>query len=305
MKYQSFPRLEKKISSIIFGSHRFLSTYYNPNRDSENVEALYTALERGINVVHSSFEYAAQDRLASFLANRPEGKSVYHFIKNKWGKDVHSAQDQRDFIDQQLSVLKTERIDILQIRDQQWENYEKCLEYAVPLRDEGKIGAIICFVYNVEQGMKALADDRVDGLAGYYNSRAYQLGGLIPHLVKSKKPFIPYQPIQEGLFSDHRKDWESLPEDDRFKNEHGKREFEYRDRLAGLMGGTPQSWTQFAVRFGLSTPGAVSLVTAMNSPEQVDKVLEYSDSDPLSADLFEKLYSLYDEFGPAYSTNDV
>ncbi len=74
MNYREIGKTGLQVSEICFGPMRCSSV-----QDGE--KALDHAIDSGINVVHSSYEYQTIEQLGSYIAKHPKRHDLHHIIK--------------------------------------------------------------------------------------------------------------------------------------------------------------------------------------------------------------------------------
>src|SRR5690242_2716468 len=105
MKYRQLGALN--VSELFFGTMRYLRGPGGAAADMKVAEAtLDAALDAGINVIHSSFEYDAQEQTGEFLRGRRERNDLLHMIKCPTEADELTTTGFARWLDQQLSTLR-------------------------------------------------------------------------------------------------------------------------------------------------------------------------------------------------------
>ena len=136
MKYRIYGgNLGFKISALTFGTMRFAPNPHYPGADEATGRiALHQALDQGINLIHSSYEYGTQDFLRSVLKERSDRDNIHHIIKGpiehfkKW---IEKQTGFNTFINTQLKALDIDYIDILQLRSSTWEVVDPQIDFAL------------------------------------------------------------------------------------------------------------------------------------------------------------------------------
>ncbi len=165
MKFRQLGDL--KVSELFFGTMRYLRAPGGGAADMKVAEAtLDEALDSGINVIHSSFEYDAQEQTGEFLRGRAERQDLLHMVKCPTEANDLTLAGFGRWLDGQLTVLRAQRIAILQIRAGTWEEEAKIFDLAAPYLDSGKIMATSAFAYD---------DDFARGRGGWPRGFAFSL----------------------------------------------------------------------------------------------------------------------------------
>jgi aryl-alcohol dehydrogenase-like predicted oxidoreductase len=292
MKYREFGPL--RVSEIIFGAMRYLRGPEGQAADLKAAEAaLNEALDLGVNVVHSSYEYGSQETTGRFLQNRRNRQDLLHMVKSHKNAATMSAAEFGSWLDEQLRLLRAERIAILQVRGMTWEEERQICEVAQPFIAQGKITATAVFAYDDENARAALAGNLATGLAAYVNPMYLFAGGAYAMLARAGKKMIALQPLAEGALSDRRTTWDALPANDRLKTERGRIFLDHRARVAEVLGGPPASWVRFGMGLALGRKETAAVIVSMNTPEQVRSLAATLDAPPVDEATFLKLVDLF------------
>ncbi len=79
MRYRQFGKTDLRVSEVRFGTMRFAAK--EPGRDEASLNgmrALEEALERGVNCVHSSYEYGTRWATGEVMARYSKRDEVHH-----------------------------------------------------------------------------------------------------------------------------------------------------------------------------------------------------------------------------------
>jgi aryl-alcohol dehydrogenase-like predicted oxidoreductase len=292
MKYRAFGPLS--VSEVVFGAMRYMRAPKGAQPDARAAEAaLNEALDRGVNVVHSSYEYGSQEATGKFLAGRKDRDRLLHMVKTHKDAVGWTGEQFGRWIEEQLRLLHTERIAILQVRGMTWEDERRIFDVAAPFIAQGKVTTAAIFAYDADNARAALDDGRCTGLAAYINPMYLFAGDAFPMLASAGKKIFAFQPLAEGALSDSRTTWDALPAGDRLKNDRGRLFLEHRAKVAALLGGAPQSWLRFGLGLTLGRQETAGIVVSMNTPDQVRGLLDALDSPPVDDATFFKLVDLF------------
>ena len=312
MQLRRFGTTDLEVSPICFGPMRFAAKSGSDDEPSrEGRRALERALERGVNFVHSSYEYGTRWSLSKVLANHPRRHDIHHIIKvpvpdfDDGGR--FDAAKFRLRVEEALSELHTERIAVLQHLQRAQPNSDELRLPNVaaidePLRDtfetlrtEGKVGYLTSFPYTPGFAEAALATGTFSGLVAYYNAVEMEMARFFPTLERSGGGFLCIRPLLAGLLSDRRADRHTLPAGDRMRAPEWDGAYQrlavLRQRLA------PASLTRFAIRFALAHPIVASLIVGLNTVAQVDELIDAA-AEPAGRELFEQALAIFAELGP-------
>ncbi len=312
MQLRRFGDTDLEVSPICFGPMRFAAKDGTDDDASRaGRRALERALERGVNFVHSSYEYGTRWSMAKVLAGHPRRHDIHHVIKvpvpdfDDGGR--FDAAKFRLRVEEALTDLYTDRIAILQHLQRAQPNSdgkrlpdvaavdEPLREVFETLRAEGKVGCLTSFPYTPGFAEAALASGTFSGLVAYYNAVELEMARFFPALEQSGGGFLCIRPFLAGLLTDRRADRDALPAADRMREASWDAAYRrlaiLRERLQ------PASVTAFAIRFALAHPIVASLIVGLNTVEQVDEVIDAA-ADPASRSAFDEALAIFHESGP-------
>ena len=312
MQLRRFGTTELEVSPICFGPMRFAAKDGSDDDASRaGRRALERALERGVNFVHSSYEYGTRWSMAKVLAGHPRRHDIHHVIKvpvpdfDDGGR--FDAAKFRLRVEEALTDLHTDRIAVLQhLQRAQPNSDEKRLpdvaavdeplrEVFETLRAEGKVGYLTSFPYTPGFAAAALATGTFSGLVAYYNAVELEMAPFFPALERSGGGFLCIRPFLAGLLTDRRADRAALPAGDRMRDPSWDTAYRrlalLRERLQ------PASVTAFAIQFALAHPIVASLIVGLNTVEQVDEVIDAA-AEPAPRSAFDEALALFAEAGP-------
>ena len=119
MHYRKFGDTDLEVSEICFGPMRFAAKEAGEDDKSQTGQnALEHAIDRGVNFIHSSYEYKTRWSMSRVLKNHPKRHDLHHIIKvpdpdfDDGGK--FDAPKFRLRVEEALRDLHTEHIDVLQ-----------------------------------------------------------------------------------------------------------------------------------------------------------------------------------------------
>ena len=313
MEYRRFGSTDLEVSPICFGPMRFAAKGgADDERSRAGRLALERALERGVNFVHSSYEYGTRWSVGKVLAGHPRRHEIHHVIKvpvpdfDDGGR--FDAAKFRLRVEEALAELHTDRIAVIQHLQRAAPNSDELRVPAVEavdeplgetfetLRDEGKVGYLTSFPYTPAFAEAALATGTFSGLVAYYNVIEMEMARFFPALQRRGGGFLCIRPLLAGLLTDQRGNRGSLPDGDRMRAPEWDRAYE---RLALLRQElAPAALTRFAIRFALAHPVVTSLIVGLNTVAQVDQVLDAA-AEPLDRISFEQALAIFRQQGRA------
>ena len=302
-RYGTTPLL---VSPICFGPMRF--TERAPGDDPKSgagTRALERALERGVDFLHSSYEYGTRWAMEGVLKSHPKRAEIKHIIKVPVPdfKDANfSAGKFRQHIEEALRELHTDQIHVVQwlLRDDPNTDERRiariaaCLEPTLDifhtLRDEGKVGYLAPFPYTPSFARAILGTGRMEGMVAYYNLLEMEMYPFLDTLEAQGYGLICIRPFLEGMLTDARIAPAKTPEGDRARDPGWAPRYALLDKVRAVLGEEPPSWTDFALHFCLADPRVTSLVVGLNTEAQVDSVCDAVENIPFGPEVPRRVY---------------
>lgn len=314
MQYRKFGDTDLNVSEICFGPMRFASREPGDDPVSKaGIRALERALERGVNFIHSSYEYGTRWALGRVLKDHPRRPDLYHVIKmpvpNFDDGGVFSAEIFQTHIEEALRDLHTDCIHIVQHLQRNRPNtdevriadipatHEPMMEIFEKLRDEGKVGHLTTFPYTPGFADAALKTGDFKGMVAYYNVIEMEMAEFFDDLQAKGQGFLCIRPFMAGLLTDRRANRSKLPADDRNHDERWNEAYARLAIVKEAFGDAVDSWTTFAVKFALIHPVVSSLIIGLNTEEQVDQVLDAADGQYPDRRAFDLAQQIFREHG--------
>jgi aryl-alcohol dehydrogenase-like predicted oxidoreductase len=314
MQYRKFGNTELEVSEICFGPMRFAAKAPGEDAVSQTGQrALEHAIERGINFIHSSYEYNTRWAMSRVLKAHPKRHDLHHIIKvpvPDWDdKGKFDATKFRLRVEEALRDLHTEHIDVLQHlqRDRPNEDdlripniaatHEQLLECFTKLKEEGKVSYLTTFPYTPEFAENVMQTNVFSGMVAYYNPIEMEMAEFFSQMEVNGQGFFCIRPFMGGLLTDRRANRSQLPAGDRFQNARWDAAYKRLEALQAALDDEIGSWTDFAIKFSLCHPTVTSLIVGLNSIEQVDGVLDAVDGDYPDRAVFEKALSIFQQEG--------
>jgi aryl-alcohol dehydrogenase-like predicted oxidoreductase len=310
MQYRKFGNTDLEVSEICFGPMRFSAKEPSDDDASQQGQsALEHAIDRGVNFIHSSYEYKTRWSMSRVLKNHPKRHDLHHIIKvpdpdfDDDGK--FDADKFRLRVEEALRDLHTDRIDVLQHLQRARPNddhlripdidatNEAMLECFTQLKSEGKVGYLTTFPYTPGFATETLKSDIFSGMVAYYNPIEMEMAEFFPQMETKGQGFFCIRPFMGGLLTDRRANRSQLPADDRFQDASWDNAYQRLEMLQTALGAEVSSWTDFAIKFGLCHPIVTSLIVGLNSVAQVDGVLDAADGNYPDRSVFEKALEIF------------
>jgi len=170
MDKRSLDGTDLDFSVICYGPMRIAQDSSDPNL-AEHQRAMRTAIDRGVNFIHSSYEYGVRWMMHDVLIDHPARHDLLHVIKTPvpdWDDPEFSADKLERRIDEALQDLCTDRIALVywmwrcrphdeahrlplleKVHDTVIETFER-------LREKRKVDRVACFPYFPESAAAAM-----------------------------------------------------------------------------------------------------------------------------------------------------
>lgn len=314
MQYRKFGNTDLEVSEICFGPMRFSAKAPSADVISQTGQrALEHAIERGINFIHSSYEYNTRWAMSRVLKNHPKRHDLHHIIKvpvPDWDdKGIFDPTKFRLRIEEALRDLHTEHIDVLQHLQRDRPNdddlripniaatHEPLLECFTKLKEEGKVSYLTTFPYTPDFADNVIQTGVFNGMVAYYNPIEMEMAEFFSGMEARGQGFFCIRPFMGGLLTDHRANRSQLPADDRFQDNRWDSAYKRLEKLQAALGDVIGSWTDFAIKFSLCHPTVTSLIVGLNSVEQVDGVIDAANGEYPDRAVFEKALEIFRQEG--------
>ena len=288
MEYRNFGNTDLRVSTICYGTMRYASKSGEYDEQAKAGDtALREAIDRGVNFIHSSNEYGTRWLTGRVLESHPKRRELH---TDRIAVVQHL---QRGEVDRALGYCaegEPKRLsDFDSVTEPLTETFEK-------LRDRGKVGYLTSFPYTVGFAKRAVESGSFAGLVAYYNALETEMLDLFDEMKSEGMGFIGIRPFAAGLLTDRRAERSKLPGDDRMRSDEFERVYDQLDKLRESMSEQPHSWTDFAIRFSLSHPAITSTVVGINTPKQLEDVLQAADAPQVDAATVEAAHRICTDF---------
>lgn len=307
MQSRRYGNTDLYVSPICFGPMRFSEK--TPGSDDPKSDAgeraLRRALDRGVDFLHSSYEYGTRWAMESVLRDHPKRADIKHIIKvpvPDFKDAAFSADKFRMRIEEALRELHTDKIHVVQwlLRADPNDDAHRIpriaeclgptLDIFNTLRDEGKVGYLAPFPYTPGFARANLDTGLMEGLVAYYNLLEMEMYPFLDTLEAQGYGFICIRPFLEGMLTDARIDPSQTPEGDRARDPGWASRYALLAKARAALGFEPPSWTDFALQFCLADPRVTSLVVGLNTEAQVDSACDAVATIPFGPEVPRRVY---------------
>lgn len=276
------------VSVVCYGPMRVATSRDDPMYPQHD-RAMRAAIDRGVNFIHSSYEYGVRWLMHDVLKDHPQRHDLHHVIKvpvPDWDDDGFDPAKFEARIDTALSELCTDRIALVQwmwrcrphedaarlpllsrIVDDVEETFDR-------LRAKGKVAHLGCFPYFPGSAAAAMARPAQKVLIAYYNPLELEMSPVIDTLAQDGKGFLAIRPLFEGVLTDRYANQTLLPPEHRLRAEKYAGAFAQRDRIAAALPAARAGMTAFAIRFPLLSAHCASVIVGLNTEDQVHEICD-------------------------------
>lgn len=296
MIYNKLGKTGMTVSNLGFGASS-LGGVFHSIKESEAIEAVFTAVDNGINFIDVSPYYGhlkAETVLGKALKDIPRDKYYLSTKVGRYGKDGvntwdYSAERAQASVYESMERLNVDHIDLINVHDVEFTDLQKVAEETLPalveLRDKGVVGHVGITDLQPEN-LKWLVENTPDGtIETILNFCHYCLNDdlLLDYLdffEGREIGIINASPLSMGLLSQRgAPDWHPAPES---LKDACKRAVEYCDAK-----GYPVE--KLAVQYSTSlNPRIATTLFSSANPANVLKNISYV-NDPIDLELVAKV----------------
>ncbi len=295
MDYREIGKTGMKVSALSFGASS-LGSVFRATKESEAIEAVFTAVDNGINFIDVSpyyGHYKAETVLGKALRDIPRDNYYLSTKVGRYGKDGvntwdYSAKRAIESVDESMERLGIDHIDLINVHDIEFADLEMVVAETLPalveLREKGIVGHVGITDLQLENLKWVIEHSPAGNVESVLNFCHYTLNDdkLVDFLdfFESKGiGVINASPLSMGLLSQRGiPDWHpapaSLVEACRRAAEYCKKE------------GYPIE--KLAIQFSVANPRIASTLFSSANPENVLKNIHYVE-EPVDMALIDKV----------------
>lgn len=153
MIYNEIGKTGLKVSNLSFGASSLGGVFHNI-RETEGIEAVFTAIEKGMNFIDVSpyyGHYKAETVLGKALKDIPRDKYILSTKVGRYGKDGvntwdYSAQRATESVYESMERLNIDYIDLINVHDIEFADLNQIVNETLPalvaLREKGIVGHV-------------------------------------------------------------------------------------------------------------------------------------------------------------------
>lgn len=300
MEYREIGKTGIKVSNISFGASS-LGGVFHSLKEEAGIEAVYTAIDNGINFIDVSPYYGhlkAEIVLGKALKNLDRSRYYLSTKVGRYGKDGvnywdYSAKKARESVNESMDRLNVDYIDIINIHDIEFADLEQVCNETLPalveLRNEGVVGHVGITNLNLRHFRYVIEHVPAGTIDSVLSFCHYTLNddALVDYLdfFESKDiGIINASPYSMGLLTERGiPDWHPAPE---ALKRLSQKAIEF-CRSKGV------SIEQLAVSFSVHNPRIATTLFSTTNPENVLKTIRYANT-ALDHELLEEVQKIFE-----------
>jgi L-galactose dehydrogenase len=275
MEYRKLGNTGLEISIIGFGASP-LGNVFRTASPEEGINAVHLAIDRGINFFDVSPYYGltlAEERLGIALEGKRD-KIILATKCGRYGGDTFDFSAKRIFasIDESLTRLRTDHVDLFQAHDIEFVNLQQIIDEAVPAMrkvvEQGKARFVGITGYPLKALRHVAEAVPVDSILSYcrYNLMITDMDTVLTPFCKAHGiGLINASGLHMGIITERgAPDWHPAPA---AVKEAGK-------RIIEICKAHGADASEVALRYCFDHPGVASTLVGMSSPEHVERNLK-------------------------------
>ncbi len=300
MKYREIGKTGMKVSKISFGASS-LGGVFHSLKEETGIEAVYTAIDNGINFIDVSPYYGhlkAETVLGKALKNVDRGRYYLSTKVGRYGKDGvnywdYSAKKAKESVYESMERLNVDYIDLMNIHDIEFSDLEQVCNETLPalveLRSKGIIKHVGITNLNLRH-FKYVIDHVPAGTVEsvlsfcHYTLNDDALADYLDYFESKNIGVINASPYSMGLLTERGiPDWHPVPD---ALIRLSKKAIEY-CKSKGI------SIEQLAVGFSVNNPRIATTLFSTTNPENVLKTIRYANA-PLDMELVKEVQKIFE-----------
>ncbi|MCC8089578.1 MAG: aldo/keto reductase [Rikenellaceae bacterium] len=300
MKYREIGKTGMKVSHLSFGASS-LGGVFHSLKEETGMEAVYTAVENGINFIDVSPYYGhlkAEAVLGKALKNIDRKRYYLSTKIGRYGKNRinywdYSAKNARISVFKSMERLNVDYIDLTNIHDIEFSDLEQICTETLPalvdLRNEGIVKHIGITNLNLRH-FKYVIDHvpagTVESILSFchYTLNDDSLTGYLDYFESKNIGVINASPYSMGLLTERGAPaWHPAPE---ALKRLARKAVEF-CKSEGI------SIEQLAVAFSTSNPRIATTLFSTTNPDNVLKTIRYADG-PMDRDQIKKIQKIFE-----------
>lgn len=300
MEYREIGKTGMKVSNVSFGASS-LGGVFHPLKEKNGLEAVYTALDNGINFIDVSPYYGhlkAETVLGKALKNVERNRYYLSTKVGRYGKDGvncwdYSPRRATESVYESMERLNVDYVDLINIHDIEFSDLEQICQETLPalveLREKGTVRHIGITNLNLRH-FRYVIDHvpagTVESILSFchYTLNDDSLADYLDYFKSKGIGVINASPYSMGLLTERgTPDWHPAPE---ALKRLAKRAVDF-CKSKGV------SIEQLAVSFSSQNPRIATTLFSTTNPENVLKTIRYADI-PLDKELLQAVQDIFE-----------
>jgi len=299
MEYRKLGKTGMKVSSISFGASS-LGGVFHSLKESAGIEAVYTAIDNGINFIDVSPYYGhlkAETVLGKALKNIDRNRYYLSTKVGRYGKDGvnywdYSAKKAKESVYESMERLNVDYIDLINIHDIEFSDLEQVCNETLPilveLRNEGIVKHVGITNLNLRH-FKYVIDNvpagSVESILSFchYTLNDDSLLDYLDYFESKNIGVINASPYSMGLLTERGvPDWHPAPAALKRLARKAVEHCKAKD----------VSIEQLAVSFSVANPRIATTLFSTTNPENVLKTIKFANT-PLDERLLQEIREIF------------
>jgi len=280
------------VSVLCFGTATFAAGKLFPYKDSEaGISALITALNDGINFIHSNPKLLTQWAIRKALEKIPKN-DIHHAVKVECPLDATESQIENIFnyiisssqyilginkihvIIYEIDIKKTKEKSKLNDVSIIKMNFNKVKNVFERFYNKHVVDLLFCMCHNHHEMEAALNLNCFDGYAAYFNFLNIWPSNFLDRIYESSKDFIGIRPLAQGLLTN--------------QNFHKLENKKLLSVLKSVIREKHVSIQAMSIKFTLAHPVVKSVIVGFSQSSHVKELVDAAQK-PLSLDEYKKI----------------
>ncbi|WP_054023046.1 aldo/keto reductase [Bacillus sp. FJAT-28004] len=292
MKYRKLGKTGLEVSALSFGASS-LGSVFRETDESESLRTVHAAVDMGINLIDVSPYYGltkAETVLGKAIKQIERDRFILTTKAGRYGEDQFDFSEERIIrsVDESLTRLQTDYIDILFLHDIEFVPFEQVAEGAFlaldKLKRQGKIR------YSGVSGLplavfeKSLAYTELDAILSYchYSLNDTTLLDILPLLEQKQVGLISASPLSMGLLSNRPVvSWHPAGEPIRALCQ----------QAAEHCAAQGEEIAKLAVQFATANERVTTTLVSTANPANIRKNIEWTD-EPINEELLREVLAI-------------
>lgn len=298
MKYNEIGKTGMKVSSLSFGASS-LGSVFHSIREADGIEAVFTAIDAGINFIDVSpyyGHYKAETVLGKALKDIPRHKYYLSTKVGRYGKDGintwdYSAKRATESVFESMERLNIDHIDLINVHDIEFADLHQVVNETLPALTElkkkgvvGHVGITDLQLENLQWVIDHSEPGTVESVLNFchYCLNDDKLADYLDYFEQRGIGIVNASPLAMGLLSQRGvPDWHPAP----------KPLVEACKRAAEYCNAKGYPIEKLAMQYAVSNPRIASTLFSSANPANVRKNVQYIE-EPIDWELVKEVQDI-------------